>query len=108
MANSIFYYPATPCFGSESCWILAFGLPAILMIISIVVFVAGTKLYTRVPVTESVALKFCKVLYYAVVRKVTGDRSDVDHWLDRAVGGDISVQFHSDLYQLEYIQFSLE
>lgn len=33
------------CFGQDQCYPLAFGLPAVLMIVSIVVFVAGKSLY---------------------------------------------------------------
>ncbi|KAH8295973.1 hypothetical protein KR018_012557, partial [Drosophila ironensis] len=37
------------CFGDSDCFSLAFGVPAILMIISVVIFVFGKKLYTREP-----------------------------------------------------------
>lgn len=37
------------CFGQDQCYPLAFGLPAILMVVSIIIFVAGKKLYISKP-----------------------------------------------------------
>lgn len=34
------------CFGQLDCFSLAFGVPGVLMVVSIVVFVAGKSLYT--------------------------------------------------------------
>ncbi|XP_032597166.1 peptide transporter family 1 isoform X2 [Drosophila grimshawi] len=37
------------CFGDDDCYSLAFGVPALLMIVSMVIFVAGRSRYTRNP-----------------------------------------------------------
>lgn len=51
-AGSVFSTILTPklraevqCFGDEECYPLAFGLPAILMIIAVVIFMLGKRLY---------------------------------------------------------------
>lgn len=37
------------CFGQDQCYPLAYGLPAVLMIIAIIIFVAGKKMYIIKP-----------------------------------------------------------
>ncbi|KAH8338870.1 hypothetical protein KR074_007847, partial [Drosophila pseudoananassae] len=37
------------CFGEQDCFSLAFGVPAVLMIVSVIVFVAGRRLYRCQP-----------------------------------------------------------
>ncbi|XP_017493441.1 PREDICTED: peptide transporter family 1-like, partial [Rhagoletis zephyria] len=37
------------CFGDKNCFSLAFGVPAVLMLLSVVIFVAGRKLYVVKP-----------------------------------------------------------
>lgn len=48
------------CFGDLDCFSLAFGVPGVLMIISIVVFVAGRKLYTVKKPTGNVIVEVSK------------------------------------------------
>lgn len=40
------------CFGRDSCYPLAFGLPAILMLVAVVVFFAGRRAYKRIELEE--------------------------------------------------------
>lgn len=37
------------CFGQPSCYPLAFGVPALLMILALVLFVVGSPLYVKLP-----------------------------------------------------------
>ncbi|VDL84677.1 unnamed protein product [Nippostrongylus brasiliensis] len=42
------------CFGAETCFSLAFGVPAVLMILATVLFVVGTPCYVRNPPKENI------------------------------------------------------
>lgn len=68
------------CFGDQDCYSLAFGVPAILMIISILIFMAGKKSYVMQEPTGNL-FKLLKCIGFAFSRKITG-RSIGNHWLD--------------------------
>lgn len=44
------------CFGRD-CYPLAFGVPAILMVVSLVLFVSGSSLYKKVPPEGNVVVE---------------------------------------------------
>lgn len=44
------------CFGND-CYPLAFGVPAVLMIISVILFVSGSALYKKVPPEGNVVVE---------------------------------------------------
>ena len=51
------------CFGEQSCYPLAFGLPAALMFLATVVFFAGSRLYVKKPASsDASSLKVLKVI----------------------------------------------
>ncbi|KAG5851617.1 hypothetical protein ANANG_G00053550 [Anguilla anguilla] len=73
------------CFGGD-CYALAFGVPALLMIIALVVFIAGSGLYKKNPPEGNILLKVCQCIGYAIKnrwrnRKKSHKRA---HWLDWA------------------------
>ena len=86
---------STPCLGDDECWVLAFGLPAVLMVFAVVFFVIGSPFYTKAPVTENVVVKMMKAIWKALGRSCGGDAKPVNHWLDRAVP-DFSQRFVDD------------
>jgi len=45
------------CFGREDCFSLAFGVPAILMSVAVVVFVSGHRFYVNVPPEKNILLR---------------------------------------------------
>lgn len=45
------------CFGSDDCYPLAFGLPAIFMLFSFLILLCGKSLYVHVPPTENMFVK---------------------------------------------------
>uniref|UniRef100_A0A8B9QKG6 Solute carrier family 15 member 2 n=1 Tax=Apteryx owenii TaxID=8824 RepID=A0A8B9QKG6_APTOW len=49
------------CFG-EDCYPLAFGVPAALMVLALVVFIAGSGLYRKTPPEGNVLLEVCKCI----------------------------------------------
>lgn len=71
------------CFGQESCYTLAFAIPGILMIISIVIFALGRPLYKIREPQGNVVLKVSKCITNALKVK---SKSEVkkDHWLDHS------------------------
>jgi solute carrier family 15 (oligopeptide transporter), member 1 len=50
------------CFGQQDCFPLGFGLPAVLMAVSVVIFLAGKFLYKIVPPQGNMFVKVCKCI----------------------------------------------
>lgn len=78
------------CFGDD-CYPLAFGLPAILMIVSVVVFLIGTPYYIRDKPKgkDNVILQTGGCIYYALRNTISYKkdlRDKKEHWLDYAEG----------------------
>ncbi|XP_065218370.1 peptide transporter family 1 isoform X1 [Planococcus citri] len=57
------------CFGQDSCFPLAFGTPAILMIVSVVIFVCGRRLYVIKKPKENVITIFFNCIARALKNK---------------------------------------
>ncbi|XP_078494097.1 solute carrier family 15 member 2-like [Ciona intestinalis] len=76
------------CFGDVTCYSLAFGVPSMLMLISIVVFILGTPLYIRSPPKGDIISRFVGCVKYAVVKKYRTAKSlrTETHWLNYAIG----------------------
>lgn len=72
----------TECFGDE-CFSLAFLIPAILMIVSIVIFVSGKRMYKIVQPTGNLIVSVSKCICHAISNKISKKRK-CDHWLDHA------------------------
>ncbi|XP_053680157.1 peptide transporter family 1-like [Anopheles nili] len=73
------------CFGDSSCFPLAFGVPAVLMIMSIVIFVCGRTLYTiKKPSGNMIVLVFKCIGNALTVRSKERSANPRDHWLDYA------------------------
>lgn len=45
------------CFGMDDCYSLAFAVPAIVIFVSFVIFMCGTRLYVRVPPSGNMLVK---------------------------------------------------
>ncbi|CAK1588288.1 unnamed protein product [Parnassius mnemosyne] len=76
------------CFGDDACYALGFGFPAILVLVSIVIFIAGKPWYRIKKPRNNVTLKFASCAWYAVRKRLSYDPSDgppLEHWLDYAV-----------------------
>lgn len=73
------------CFGGD-CYALAFGVPAALMIVALVVFIAGSGLYKRNPPQGNILLEVCNCIGFAIKNRWTRSRYDPPrmHWLDWA------------------------
>ncbi|KAI6243018.1 Peptide transporter family 1 [Aphelenchoides fujianensis] len=75
---------ALPCLGQDSCYPLAFGVPAVLMIIATVAFMLGSFWYKKKPPTSNVFADVWRVCTRAVGQKLRASHSK-PHWLDHAL-----------------------
>ncbi|CAH1647716.1 unnamed protein product [Spodoptera littoralis] len=77
------------CFGDDACYALGFGFPALLVLISIVIFVAGKPSYRIKQPRDNVTLKFISCAWYAICKRFKynseSDGMPREHWLDYAV-----------------------
>uniref|UniRef100_A0A8B9RPD9 Solute carrier family 15 member 2 n=1 Tax=Astyanax mexicanus TaxID=7994 RepID=A0A8B9RPD9_ASTMX len=73
------------CFGGD-CYALAFGVPAALMVVALVVFIAGSGLYEKTPPQGNVLLNVCKCIGFAISNRWKRPRNSPkrQHWLDWA------------------------
>ncbi|XP_039763196.1 peptide transporter family 1 isoform X2 [Pararge aegeria] len=71
------------CFGENSCYSLAFGVPGVLMIISIVFFVAGKRLYIIKNPSGNVLGKVSTCIGHAIMNSWKSKQKR-EHWLDHA------------------------
>lgn len=68
----------------DNCYFIAFLIPACLMVVALIVFVAGTKWYiVRPPSGDNVFWLHLKTIHYGLWSK--GDGTE-QHWLERAKG----------------------
>uniref|UniRef100_A0A8C2XNX2 Solute carrier family 15 member 2 n=1 Tax=Cyclopterus lumpus TaxID=8103 RepID=A0A8C2XNX2_CYCLU len=73
------------CFGGD-CYALAFGVPAALMVVALVVFIAGSGLYKRNPPQGNILLEVCNCIGFAIKNRWKRSKYDSSrkHWLDWA------------------------
>ncbi|XP_011866466.1 PREDICTED: solute carrier family 15 member 1 isoform X2 [Vollenhovia emeryi] len=70
------------CFGTD-CYFVAFLVPAVLMVISIVIFVSGKVMYKMVKPTGNLIVTVTKCVCHAIANKFRR-KANRDHWLDHA------------------------
>uniref|UniRef100_A0A674D9X4 Solute carrier family 15 member 2 n=1 Tax=Salmo trutta TaxID=8032 RepID=A0A674D9X4_SALTR len=73
------------CFGGD-CYALAFGVPAILMVVALVVFISGSGMYKKSPPEGNILLDVCKCMGLAIKNRWKSSKYDPKkkHWLDWA------------------------
>ncbi|XP_058151707.1 solute carrier family 15 member 2 isoform X2 [Dasypus novemcinctus] len=74
------------CFG-EDCYALAFGVPGLLMVIALVVFVMGSKMYLKLPPEGNIVAQVVKCIWFAISNRFKNRSGDIpkrQHWLDWA------------------------
>ncbi|XP_071054882.1 peptide transporter family 1 isoform X2 [Onthophagus taurus] len=71
------------CFEDDSCYSLAFGVPGVLMIVSIVIFVLGKPLYTIRKPEGNMVIRVSKCISTAIKKKWKS-KEKAEHWLDHA------------------------
>lgn len=71
------------CFGDQDCYSLAFGIPGILMIVSIIFFVAGKKLYIIKKPSGNILGRVSTCIGHAIITSCKS-KEKREHWLDHA------------------------
>ncbi|KAH8420455.1 hypothetical protein KR009_010558, partial [Drosophila setifemur] len=75
------------CFDDINCYPLAFGVPAVLMVISVVVFVLGRSLYKMKPPAGNMVVLVSSTIWTALTTKCKEKKTNPrEHWLDYADG----------------------
>ncbi|XP_050583070.1 peptide transporter family 1 isoform X3 [Bombus affinis] len=72
------------CFGENTCYSLAFFVPAVLMTLSVVIFLLGKPLYRIIKPTGNVVLNVSKCISYAIYKKFTSKNEKRENWLEYA------------------------
>uniref|UniRef100_A0A8C0CM90 Solute carrier family 15 member 2 n=1 Tax=Balaenoptera musculus TaxID=9771 RepID=A0A8C0CM90_BALMU len=74
------------CFGKD-CYALAFGVPGLLMVIALVVFAMGSKIYRKPPPEGNIVTQVVKCIWFAISNRFKNRSADIpkrEHWLDWA------------------------
>lgn len=89
------------CFGEKTCFPLAFGVPALLMVVALILFICGKSLYEIRPPEGNIVLQVSKCICYAIKNKCKSSEKKKSHWLDYAddkydkkLIADIKILFH--------------
>ena len=69
------------CFGDNTCYSLAFGVPAALMAIALVIIMLGKPLYKMNPPEGNIMFNVIGCISYGIVRTIKGDKGK-EHWMD--------------------------
>ncbi|XP_034489737.1 peptide transporter family 1 [Drosophila innubila] len=73
------------CFDDINCYPLAFGVPAVLMIVSVVIFVLGRPLYKIKPPAGNMVVLVSSTIWTAITTKCKEKKTNPrEHWLDYA------------------------
>ncbi|XP_017074938.1 peptide transporter family 1 isoform X2 [Drosophila eugracilis] len=73
------------CFDDINCYPLAFGVPAVLMIISVIIFVLGRSLYKMKPPAGNMVVLVSSTIWTAITTKCKQKKTNPrEHWLDYA------------------------
>ncbi|NXP22493.1 S15A1 protein, partial [Scytalopus superciliaris] len=80
---------ATECgiHSKQRCYPLAFGIPAILMAIALIVFIIGSRMYKKVKPQGNVMLEVCNCIGFAIKNRFRHRSKEFpkrEHWLDWA------------------------
>ncbi|XP_036059956.1 solute carrier family 15 member 2 [Onychomys torridus] len=74
------------CFG-EDCYALAFGVLGLLMVVALVVFAMGSRMYRKPPPEGNIVARVTKCIWFAICNRLRNRSGDVPkrpHWLDWA------------------------
>ncbi|CAG0881274.1 unnamed protein product [Cyprideis torosa] len=72
------------CFDEDTCYPLAFGIPAILMIVALVIFLLGKPGYKIVAPQGNIVVDVAACITNALKNKMFGKKKEVTHWIDYA------------------------
>ncbi|MEQ2243388.1 hypothetical protein ILYODFUR_006645 [Ilyodon furcidens] len=71
----------------QDCYPLAFGVPAALMAVALIVFILGSRMYNKTAPSGNILVKVCKCIFFAVKNRFQHRSSRYprrEHWMDWA------------------------
>uniref|UniRef100_A0A3Q3STI7 Solute carrier family 15 member 1 n=1 Tax=Mastacembelus armatus TaxID=205130 RepID=A0A3Q3STI7_9TELE len=71
----------------QKCYPLAFGVPAALMVVALIVFIVGSRMYNKTAPQGNIMVKVCKCIGFAVKNRFKHRAPQYpkrDHWMDWA------------------------
>uniref|UniRef100_A0A3B3WLH6 Solute carrier family 15 member 1 n=1 Tax=Poecilia mexicana TaxID=48701 RepID=A0A3B3WLH6_9TELE len=71
----------------QQCYPLAFGVPAALMVVALVVFIVGSGMYNKTAPTGNIMVKVFKCISFAIKNRYRNRSSKIpkrEHWMDWA------------------------
>ncbi|KAG7503188.1 solute carrier family 15 member 1-like [Solea senegalensis] len=71
----------------QKCYSLAFGVPAALMVVALIVFIIGSGMYNKTAPQGNIMVKFCRCVGYAIKNRFKHRSSHFPkraHWMDWA------------------------
>lgn len=71
------------CFGSDSCYFLAFGIPSIAILIAFFILICGRSSYIRIRPFGNMFVKIVHSIFYAL-REKCKNLEVKEHWMDYA------------------------
>lgn len=71
------------CFGDDTCYSLAFGIPALLMFVATVILIIGRPMYVMKPPQGNIVTKVVGSIVCALKNKMRSNENR-DHWMDHA------------------------
>ncbi|KAJ8252908.1 hypothetical protein GJAV_G00206890 [Gymnothorax javanicus] len=72
---------------TQKCYPLAFGVPAALMVVALVVFIVGNNMYIKAAPKGNIMLEVCKCIWFAVKNRFVHRSKEYpkrEHWMDWA------------------------
>ncbi|XP_061760728.1 solute carrier family 15 member 1b [Nerophis ophidion] len=74
-------------YSQQKCYPLAFGVPAALMVVALIVFIVGSGMYKKASPQGNILVKVCKCIWFAVANRFRHRGSEYpkkEHWMDWA------------------------
>ncbi|KAM9319985.1 solute carrier family 15 member 1-like [Gastrophryne carolinensis] len=71
----------------QKCYPLAFGVPAALMVVALIVFIVGSGMYKKASPQGNILLKVCKCIGFAIKNRYRNRSKSIpkrEHWMDWA------------------------
>ncbi|XP_068446581.1 solute carrier family 15 member 1b [Clinocottus analis] len=71
----------------QKCYSLAFGVPAALMVVALIVFIIGSGMYIKTPPQGNIMVKFCQCIGFAIKNRFRHRAAEFPkrpHWMDWA------------------------
>ncbi|KAJ3584589.1 hypothetical protein NHX12_015084 [Muraenolepis orangiensis] len=69
----------------QKCYPLAFGVPAALMVVALIVFILGSNMYVKVAPKGNIMMQVCKCIWFAIKNRYRNRNPSIpmrEHWMD--------------------------